>query len=128
MFLGNPKDQTLTDPQGLNSYSYANDNPIVKSDPQGKFAAALAPVMYGLGDLGLASTVEFWGPPVTIGTAGTAVGVAAYNAFQNRGNYYPGPGMDYQTSKLATENASRMILNRMEIGRVLEAQLLQVPY
>jgi RHS repeat-associated protein len=27
--------QTLTDPQSLNSYSYANDNPIVKEDPSG---------------------------------------------------------------------------------------------
>jgi hypothetical protein len=28
--------------QSLNSYSYANDNPITKSDPSGKFAAAAA--------------------------------------------------------------------------------------
>ena len=28
--------QNLQDPQSLNSYSYANDNPIVKSDPNGK--------------------------------------------------------------------------------------------
>jgi hypothetical protein len=37
VFLGDPKSQVLTDPQSLNSYSYANDNPIVKSDPSGKF-------------------------------------------------------------------------------------------
>jgi RHS repeat-associated protein len=36
VFLGNPSQQTLTNPQGLNSYSYANDNPITKSDPTGK--------------------------------------------------------------------------------------------
>ena len=28
--------QNLTDPQSMNSYSYANDNPIVKSDPSGR--------------------------------------------------------------------------------------------
>src|SRR5882724_9120063 len=35
VFLGDPKQQVLTDPQSLNSYSYANDNPITKSDPAG---------------------------------------------------------------------------------------------
>jgi RHS repeat-associated protein len=36
VFLGDPKQQVLIDPQTLNSYSYANDNPITKSDPTGK--------------------------------------------------------------------------------------------
>jgi RHS repeat-associated protein len=36
VFLGDPKQQTLTDPQSLNSYSYANDNPVIKSDPTGR--------------------------------------------------------------------------------------------
>jgi RHS repeat-associated protein len=35
VFLGDPKQQVLTDPQSLNSYSYGNDNPITKSDPSG---------------------------------------------------------------------------------------------
>ena len=44
VFLGDPKQQVLTDPQSLNTYSYANDNPITKSDPAGKLAAAAAAV------------------------------------------------------------------------------------
>ena len=36
VFLGEPKHQVLTDPQSLNSYSYANDNPVTKSDPTGR--------------------------------------------------------------------------------------------
>jgi RHS repeat-associated protein len=36
VFLGNPSQQNLTDPQSMNSYSYSDDNPIVKSDPTGK--------------------------------------------------------------------------------------------
>src|SRR5712672_936066 len=36
VFLGDPKQQSLTDPQNLNSYSYAIDNPVNKSDPLGK--------------------------------------------------------------------------------------------
>jgi RHS repeat-associated protein len=37
-FLGDPSQQNLKDPQSLNSYSYANDNPITKNDPTGKCA------------------------------------------------------------------------------------------
>jgi RHS repeat-associated protein len=36
IFLGDPNQQNLSDPQSLNSYSYSEDNPIVKSDPNGK--------------------------------------------------------------------------------------------
>ena len=103
VFLGNPKSQVLTDPQSMNSYNYANGNPITKSDPNGK-AIALAPVMYGLGDFGLASTVEFWGPPVAIGAGAAVAAIGAYSLAQN---IYPGPGMNYQTYKLATENSYR---------------------
>jgi RHS repeat-associated protein len=35
VFLGDPKKQNLSDPQTLNSYSYASDNPITKKDPLG---------------------------------------------------------------------------------------------
>jgi RHS repeat-associated protein len=35
VFLGDPKQQALTNPQSLNSYSYANDNPVTGSDPTG---------------------------------------------------------------------------------------------
>jgi len=42
VFLGDPKQQVLTDPQGLNSYSYANDNPIAKSDPLGMLAIGVS--------------------------------------------------------------------------------------
>src|SRR5215468_7741296 len=38
VFLGDPKQQVLTDPQSLNSYSNGNDNPITKSDPNGRDA------------------------------------------------------------------------------------------
>src|SRR5262249_27916320 len=48
VFLGDPRQQVLTDPQTLNSYSYANDNPITKSDPSGRFGAvAAAPILMG---------------------------------------------------------------------------------
>ena len=41
MFLGNPKDQSLSDPQSLNSYSYSEDNPITKKDPTGRTSALI---------------------------------------------------------------------------------------
>jgi RHS repeat-associated protein len=36
IFLGDPKKQDIANPQNLNSYSYAGNNPITKSDPTGK--------------------------------------------------------------------------------------------
>ena len=49
-FLGDPREQNLTNPQSLNSYSYANGNPIVNKDPNGEQAqaAALAGIAAGL--------------------------------------------------------------------------------
>ncbi len=59
----------LMDPQALNSYSYARNNPIALSDPQGKFAPALgvlaipgigeAAVIGGVGLLG--ATAVYYG-------------------------------------------------------------------
>jgi RHS repeat-associated protein len=40
VFNGSPLDQNLKDPQSLNSYSYANNNPISKKDPDGRAAGA----------------------------------------------------------------------------------------
>jgi len=40
VFLGNPNQQNLRDPQSLNSYSYADDNPVTKKDPTGKGVAS----------------------------------------------------------------------------------------
>jgi RHS repeat-associated protein len=47
VFLGDPKQQALTDPQSLNGYSYGNDNPITKSDPRGLWA-----ISYNLASVG----------------------------------------------------------------------------
>jgi RHS repeat-associated protein len=47
VFLGDPSQQVLTVPQSLNAYSYANDNPIVNSDPRGLWA-----ISYSLASIG----------------------------------------------------------------------------
>ena len=44
VFLGDPSQQNLQDPQSLNSYSYANDNPITQKDPTGQSAAIAIPL------------------------------------------------------------------------------------
>lgn len=38
VFLGTPNQQGLNDPQSLNAYSYSEDSPIIKSDPNGRQA------------------------------------------------------------------------------------------
>jgi RHS repeat-associated protein len=40
VFLGDPKNQNLEDPQSLNSYSYTNNNPITGKDPTGEALTA----------------------------------------------------------------------------------------
>lgn len=40
VFLGNSSQQNLKDPQSLNSYSYAEDNPITSKDPTGLLTQA----------------------------------------------------------------------------------------
>jgi RHS repeat-associated protein len=37
IFLGNPLEQNIVNPQSLNSYSYAENNPVTKKDPTGLF-------------------------------------------------------------------------------------------
>jgi RHS repeat-associated protein len=50
VFLGDPKQQNLQDPQSLNSYSYSEDNPIVGEDPSGKAVYLVAkPIGWTLG-------------------------------------------------------------------------------
>jgi RHS repeat-associated protein len=44
IFWGDPKAQLLMDPQSFNTYSYSEDNPIVREDPLGKMA-----IGFGLG-------------------------------------------------------------------------------
>ena len=40
VFLGNPSQQNLSNPQTLNAYSYSEDNPITGADPSGKLSLA----------------------------------------------------------------------------------------
>ena len=41
VFLGNPSQQNLKDPQSLDAYSYSDDNPIIKQDPTGRTSAVV---------------------------------------------------------------------------------------
>ncbi len=47
VFLGDPRAQNLADPQSLNSYSYAEDNPINRMDADGR-AASLTSILSSL--------------------------------------------------------------------------------
>jgi hypothetical protein len=60
VFLGQPKQQNLQDPQNLNSYSYSEGNPIIKEDPNGLTAARI-----GLGAIVWNVAI---GAGITIGT------------------------------------------------------------
>src|SRR5882762_3552834 len=61
VFLGDPKQQVLTDPQSLNSYSYANDNPITTSDPSGRCAGPLLIACVAVIGAGISSYATYAG-------------------------------------------------------------------
>lgn len=71
---GKSMQEYLMDPQSLNSYSYANNNPITKTDPNGK-SAALANSLLGTGvsleGIGLGFDSTIFGAP-----AGLVIGGA----------------------------------------------------
>jgi len=80
VFLGTPSQQNIQDPQSLNSYSYSDDNPIVKSDPNGKVGAlALAPFLF---DAGAAATLPAWAGPALIGAGVAGVAIGAYSLYE----------------------------------------------
>jgi RHS repeat-associated protein len=77
VFLGDPNQQILSDPQSLNAYSYSEDNPIVKSDPTGKQDAGT----YALGGAAIL-TAPLWTPEAIIGAGLIGVVGASYLATQ----------------------------------------------
>ena len=76
------KDQSayLGDPQSLNSYSYARNNPITNKDPQGNFAFAI-PFYYA------AITAPEWGPAVGAGIIAAATYIATDISLRNNSGY-----------------------------------------
>jgi len=92
--------QNLTDPQSLNSYSYSEGNPIVRSDPTGRQYAGTAdemsPMLETLGGIGLIGTSEFWGPVAGAGVVALGIGTAAYDLYHNYTSGTPGSYQAYQ--------------------------------
>ena len=68
----------LADPQVLNSYSYAKDNPMTNKDPDGKFLIAL-PIYYA------AATAPGWGPSIAVGVLGAAAYITADISLRSNG-------------------------------------------
>ena len=95
VFLGDPKQQVLTDPQSLNSYSYGNDNPLTKSDPACRqVAATAAPLLMGGG---VALAPDTLGVSLLLAGGLSALYLSSRNSSQNIQDGAPG---NYQTTKL----------------------------
>lgn len=109
------QNQNLSDPQSLNSYSYAIGNPITKSDPTGQswqtFGQGIAsPFVYAynnplqtVGFIGAGAAVAFVAPvAAAVGGAalggwaiGTAIGNAIYAPNADTRDYYLGQGVTF---------------------------------
>jgi hypothetical protein len=81
--------QNLSDPQSLNSYSYFEDDPIVKSDPSGKFSPALALPFLFAPELSVPAAVPLYGGAAI---SGIVAGLAIYNGYNNSAQGAPGFG------------------------------------
>ena len=97
VFLGNPKQQVLSDPQSLNSYAYGNDNPITKSDPTGLEVDLVSRSVYFNGALVGAHTFFMVTPdqPNQIQIDGLAKGMPVFTM----GGYPAGNPFNSQLSK-----------------------------
>jgi RHS repeat-associated protein len=107
VFLGDPKQQKLSDPESLDSYSYANDNPITKSDPTGR-AGASAILFQGtpslLAGAGAYLTPQTWGLSALVVGAGFGTVYLASRMSAEAPFPYGTPGY-FEASTLARGNA-----------------------
>jgi RHS repeat-associated protein len=83
VFVGDPRAQNLADPQSLNAYSYAEDNPITKKDPNGD--VTLSSLLSSLASV-LRSLLTFLGGGSSgvSGTSGVQSGANSTNGQSNK--------------------------------------------
>ena len=78
IFLGEPGRQNLKDPQSMNSYSYANENPITGKDPNGKQCVLCAGAEVGLSLTAQATFDATFGPSSNAVYGGDIVAASLY--------------------------------------------------
>jgi RHS repeat-associated protein len=80
VFLGDPRAQNLSDPQSLNAYSYAEDNPTTKKDPNGDYS--IVAIAYAAIFLAVAVLALSYGSPSAShgGSGGSSVAGNALRA------------------------------------------------
>ncbi len=98
LFIGDPNEiekltkvkfeEILKDPQSLNSYSYAKNNPIINKDPEGEFAVLAIPILAAAG-IGTGEIIAVGGALV----GGTALYYGTKNMVERVKNH--GWGRDY---------------------------------
>ncbi len=155
VFLGT--EQNLEDPQALNSYAYANGNPITKSDPTGKSwqtfgQGAASPFVYAynhpLQTAGVfaLTTVAVLAAPVTVAVIGAAaggyaIGTAGFSAYTapnaDARDYYIGQALTFtgltavgikgSSSVSATKSTSRQTSGSPDFIVDVNGQVFPVP-
>ncbi len=92
----------LSNPQAMNSYAYAGGNPIKNKDPKGELFVLV------VGIPAIAPWVVYTGAVFVGAVAATTVVLQGGVDVLLHDNTYPRPGIDLQTSTLATQNAGKM--------------------
>jgi RHS repeat-associated protein len=78
VFLADARQQSLQDPPSLNSYSYSEDNPITKSDPNGRQCVYCAGGEVGLSLSAQAAYDKVFGPSSSAVYGGDTVAASIY--------------------------------------------------
>jgi RHS repeat-associated protein len=114
LFWVDLKTQNLADPQSLNAYSYANDNPITKSDPSGKSSLSS-----WFGDpFGTASYSEYLG--IAAGGAQISGGPATAALLSHSLSLNPGP-MYAGNGSVLTQAITSNSLYQVKLQAALQA-------
>jgi len=117
VFLGDPSKQNLQDPQSLNSYSYANNNPIRYSDPLGLFVVGTGLIQKGDTLNSIASKINTsYGTSYTSSSLAWANGISNPNLIKTGSyiNYVPGlktSSGTYDNSAFRTSNSVNLAGN-----------------
>jgi RHS repeat-associated protein len=94
VFLGDPSQQNLQDPQSLNSYTYAGDNPIIKKDPSGQCPYCLVV-----------------GGAIVLGAVGGVAQQGITDVVDDYGNY----GLNFQNYKYSSAKDYEMARPRAQL-------------
>jgi RHS repeat-associated protein len=105
---GQDQQTYLRDPQRLNSYAYGRDNPISLKDTTGRQADPISLTIEGTAPVWIPSFTAWAGPMIVGAESFIATKLLPRSSNGDKYGPFPGPGLDYQTAQLVSQNSYRV--------------------